>query len=82
VVYVTANLKAPAVLHVIFSDGSRSIHLPAGSTDVQVPIAVGPAPRFELLRGTARLTAGGGDDPISAVGIPPNYYYSTGAMHD
>ena len=82
VIYVTANLSAPAVLHVTLRDSSRSIALPAGSTDVQLPIAAGPAPAFELTRGTSHLTRAKGDDPISATAPLPDFYYSTGSMHD
>jgi glucan endo-1,3-alpha-glucosidase len=81
-IYLTANLKAAAVLHVSIGGTSKSISLPAGSTDVQVPITAGTAPRFQLTRGKARMIEGSGDDPISAERLPPNLYYSTGALHD
>jgi glucan endo-1,3-alpha-glucosidase len=82
VVYVTANLTSPAVLHVTCGDHSTSIPLPSGSTDVQVPVAAGPAPHFELTRGQSRLAQADGDEPISSMGPYPNFYYSTGVMQD
>jgi glucan endo-1,3-alpha-glucosidase len=82
VVYLTANLTAPAVLRVSFGATSRSVTLPAGSTDVNVPITVGYAPRLELMRGALRLAHASGKDIISTRGTYPDFYYSTGSMHD
>ena len=83
VIYVTANLTAPAILRISFGAGSKSLPLPAGSTDVQFPIsATGPAPSFELMRANSLLTHAQGDDPISAIFSLPDFYYSTGSMHD
>jgi hypothetical protein len=82
VVYFTANLAAPAVLHVFFGDQSRSVNLPAGSTDASVPVIAGYAPRFELTRGVKSLAHASGKDPVTEHGPYPNYYYSTGSMHD
>jgi len=82
VVYLTANLTAPAVLHVSFGRTSRSVPLFAGSTDVKVPVIAGHIPRFLLTRGTSRLAYASGKDPISTRAPYPNYYYSTGSMHD
>jgi hypothetical protein len=82
VLYITANLTAPAMLHVSFGEKSASLTLPAGSTDVEVPMTAGYAPRFELTRGSSRLAIASGDDPIFAHGPYPNFYYSTGSMHD
>jgi glucan endo-1,3-alpha-glucosidase len=81
-VYVTANLAAPAVLRVTAGSEVKTIDLAAGSTDVQVPMTVGSAPTFDLLRGGRRLAHGAGADPISAAAPYPNFYYSTGATHD
>jgi hypothetical protein len=81
-VYVTANLTAPAILQVSFGDQSKSVTLPAGSTDVQVPMIAGYVPHFELMRDSSRLANANGDDPITAAGPYPNFYYSTGSMHD
>jgi glucan endo-1,3-alpha-glucosidase len=82
VIYVTANLRSAAVLQVEIGNYSRKIPLPAGSTDVQIPLAAGPAPHFELMRGSQRLAEGAGDDPIVMDATYPNFYQSTGAMHD
>jgi glucan endo-1,3-alpha-glucosidase len=81
-IYVTANLRSKAVLHVAIGNYSRTIALPAGSTDVRVPLVAGPAPRFELTRGSQRLAEGTGDDPIAMDAAYPNFYQSTGAIHD
>jgi hypothetical protein len=80
--YLTANLTAPAVLHVIIGGSAHSIRLAAGSTDVQLPLAAGTAPRFDLTRGPTDLARGQGDDPISATAGLPDFYYSTGSLHD
>ena len=82
VVYVTANLTSPAVLHVSCGGHTTSIPLPSGSTDVQVPVVAGPAPQFELTRGHPHLARAHGDDPIVSTGLYPNFYYSTGVMRD
>ena len=81
-VYVTANLISPAELHVTIGATTRSIALPAGSTDVQLPLTTGPAPHFELTRNHSLLTQAKGDDPISATAPYPDLYASTGSMHD
>jgi glucan endo-1,3-alpha-glucosidase len=81
-VYITANLKSPAVLHISFGGRSRSISLPAGSSDVEIPMAAGVAPHFVLTRGGSRLASANGDDPIASSGAYPDFYYSTGMMHD
>jgi glucan endo-1,3-alpha-glucosidase len=80
---ITANLTAPAVLRVAFGETSRSISLPAGSTDVQLPLppADGHAPIFELMRGTSHLARATGDDPIAPQAPYPDLYDSTGSMH-
>jgi glucan endo-1,3-alpha-glucosidase len=82
VVYITANLVAPAVLRVTSDGKTKAIALPAGSSDIHVPLRAGPAPMFALVRGSHRLAQASGDDPISAVATHPNLYYSTGATHD
>jgi len=80
-VYITANLAAPAVLQVTAGSKVTSVDLPAGSTDVQVPMSVGSAPSFDLLRGGRKVAHAIGADPISSTSPYPNFYYSTGAMH-
>ena len=82
VIYFTANLTSPAVLHVTIGESVSSVSLPAGSTDVEVPMTAGPAPHFEVLRGNALLFQAHGDDPISATSPYPDLYYSTGSMRD
>jgi len=82
VVYVTANLTAPALLRVSFGSDVKSLTLPAGSTDVEVPLIAGHIPSFDLIRADQHLAHGVGDDPVSATGPYPNLYYSTGFMHD
>ena len=79
--YLTANLTAPAVLHVTIGSVSKSITLPAGSSDTRVPLIAGPPPHFELLRGATRIAEATGDDPVSATATYPDLYYSTGSMH-
>ena len=64
-VYVTANLTASAVLRISIGNTSQSITLPVGSTDLQLPLVAGPAPRFALSRGKLTRMAGAGDDAIS-----------------
>jgi glucan endo-1,3-alpha-glucosidase len=81
VVYVTANLTAAAVLHVTFGSDVKAIELPAGSTDIQVPMSAGSAPAFDLTRGGHQFAHATGADPIAATAPYPNLYYSTGAMH-
>ena len=82
IVYLTANLRAPATLHVSFGSITKIIDLPAGSTDVQAPLLPGYAPHFVLTRGTKQLTEATGDDAVSAERLPPDFYYSTGSAHD
>jgi glucan endo-1,3-alpha-glucosidase len=80
VVYVTANLRAPATLKVSFGGRVISKELRAGSSDVQVPAVAGFAPRFELIRGSKPVTEGAGVDVISGSGESLDLYYSTGFM--
>ncbi len=82
VIYITANLKAAAELRVSIDGTSASIALPAGSSDVYVPLVAGGPPKFSLSRGGVQLASGIGDDAISVERVPANFYYSTGAMHD
>jgi len=82
VIYVTTNLTSPATLRVTIGTRTNSMSLTAGSTDVQIPLIAGPAPKFELLRGTSLLVHAQADDPISENAPYPDLYYSTGSMHD
>jgi glucan endo-1,3-alpha-glucosidase len=83
-VYVTANLTKPGKLRVSFGSRFVTKELPAGSTDVQIPIPATPgvAPRFELERGTSRTAEGAGNDVLLTNGLVPDFYYSTGYMRD
>ena len=80
--YVTANLTAPADLTVTLGATTMTLTLPAGSSDLQLPLSPGPAPRFTLTRNHATLTQSTADDPITATAPYPNLYNSTGSMHD
>ena len=80
VVYITANLTASAALRMSIGPVTRSVDLPAGSSDVEMPLVAGPAPHFELVCKDSRRAQGSGDDPISTSGLYPNFYYSTGMM--
>lgn len=81
-IYITANLTAPAMLHVSFGKVSTSVSLPAGSTDWKVPMIAGHIPHFVLTRGPKPLADANGEDPIATRGTYPDFYYSTGCMHD
>jgi len=83
VVYVTANLTKPARLRVSFGTQCVMKELPAGSTDVRIPIpAPSSVPYFELDRGPLHVAKGAGSDVIRASDRMPNLYYSTGYMHN
>jgi hypothetical protein len=79
--YLTANLTAPAVLHITLGDGLHTLRLPAGSHDVQLPLTAGPAPIFDLTRGPTRLARAQAADPITATPPITDLYYSTGSLH-
>jgi len=82
VIYVTANLPAPAVLKVTSGSQVSTFNLPAGSSDVQAPFTVGTTPTFELDRGAvAVIPATTGTDAISASPQYNDYYYSTGFVN-
>jgi len=80
VIYVTANLTAPATLKVGTGGQSRLISLPAGSSDVQTPFLPGSVPTFELDRNGLAVLSGSGADAISATPQYNDYYYSTGDL--
>jgi glucan endo-1,3-alpha-glucosidase len=80
VVYVTANLAAPATLMVTSGSNVSTFNLQAGTTDVRAPFAVGTTPTFEVVRnGTPSIARATGADTIVAVPQFNDYYYSTGA---
>ncbi len=82
VIYVTANVPAPAVLKVTSGTMVSTFNVPTGSTDVQAPFVVGSTPTFELDRsGTAVIPATAGTDQILASPQFNDYYYSTGFVN-
>ena len=82
VVYVTANLRRAARLKVVSGSYVKVLTLPAGSTDVEVPMQSGETPVFQLTRAGRRIAAGSGNDAITADGPYRNLYYSTGSMRN
>jgi glucan endo-1,3-alpha-glucosidase len=78
--YITANLTAPAELRVTANGRTAVIHLPAGSTDVQTPLFAGGPPLIALTRGGRLLAASEAKDPILAVSQYNDFYYSTGVV--
>jgi hypothetical protein len=78
VVYVTANLTAPATLRVESGGRVTTIDVAAGSHDVAAPFLPGEPPEFTLLRGGSVLLHARGADPIDAHPKYNNFYYSTG----
>lgn len=78
--YITANLTAPAELRVRTGGQIRILRLQAGSTDVQTPILAGDPPFFELIRNGRTISSGAASDPIQATLNYNDYYYSTGTV--
>ncbi|MEA3177592.1 MAG: large repetitive protein [Gammaproteobacteria bacterium] len=79
VIYVTANVAAPATLTVTSGSQVSTFNLQAGSTDVQAPFVVGTTPTFQLDRnGAPAIARVSGTDAISAAPQFNDYYYSTG----
>lgn len=79
-IYVTANLTAPAELQVQSGKHESEVHLAAGSSDTAVMFTPGTTPQFRLMRHGKLVVAGTGKDGIAA-SLPFNdYYYSTGMM--
>ena len=78
VIYITANLNAPATLRVESGGRVTLIPLSAGSHDVSAPFAAGEAPTFTLSRAGRVVLQGRGVDPIDASPRYNNFYYSTG----
>jgi glucan endo-1,3-alpha-glucosidase len=79
-IYITANLTSPAILKVSMGTDSKTLQLPAGWTDVQVPLVPGYTPAFELSRHSATVARASGADAITTDARYPNLYYSTGSM--
>jgi hypothetical protein len=80
--YLTANLTAPSELSITIGTVTRTVSLPAGSSDLKIPLMAGAAPSFVLVRGNATLARAIGEDEIRVRGDYPDYYYSTGSMRD
>jgi hypothetical protein len=64
--YITANLSAPAEIRVTSGGRTAVLHFPAGSTDGQTPLFAGDPPRLELVRNGRTISTGEGSDPIQA----------------
>jgi glucan endo-1,3-alpha-glucosidase len=80
VVYITANLTAPAELRVTQGGETHVVKLPAGSTDAEAPIGPGAPPAFTLLRDGKAILSGAGANAIDAAPRYNSYYYSTGVL--
>ena len=80
VIYITANLTAPAEVRVTMGKHTRQLRLPSGSSDVQTPLFPGQAPSFVLLRKRRAIASASGKDPIVLSPSFNNYYYSTGEL--
>jgi hypothetical protein len=78
--YITANLTAPAELRVTTDGRPTVIHLPAGSTDAQTSLFAGDAPFVELIRNGSVLAAGKAKEPILATPQYNDFYYFTGEI--
>ena len=83
--YITANLTAPAEIRVTTGDRTAILHLPAGSTDRQTPLFVGDPPLIELTRngsvlGTNKAGTSKAKDPILVAPQYNDLYYSTGVL--
>ena len=80
VVYITAHLTAPATLKTSFGARSTTTTLPAGSTDVEIPIEPGERPAFQLLRGSRIVASGEGAESLQEHPALNNLYYVTGVI--
>lgn len=78
VIYVTANVVAPATLRIQSGDQVTELRLPAGSHDVSAPFTSGNTPNFTLIRNHRIIIRGLGRDSIKASPKFNNFYYSTG----
>jgi glucan endo-1,3-alpha-glucosidase len=78
--YITANLTAPAELRVTTGGQIKILFLQAGSTDVQTPILAGDPPLFELIRNGQTIGSDAASDPIQREFEHNDYYYSTGTV--
>jgi glucan endo-1,3-alpha-glucosidase len=80
--YITANLAAPAELHVTTGGETKILPLQAGSTDLQTPVLAGRPPILELIRNGQTIGSSTANDPIHAVVNYNDYYYSTGTVSE
>jgi glucan endo-1,3-alpha-glucosidase len=80
VIYITANLTAPAELTVTTGGHAKVLRLPAGSTDVETPLSEGNPPIFELMRNGRLLGKSTATDPVLTAPKFNNFYYSTGEL--
>jgi glucan endo-1,3-alpha-glucosidase len=78
--YITANLTAPAELRVTAGGRTAVIQLLAGSTDVQTPLFAGDPPLIELRRNGIVLGAVRAEEPILAAPKYNDFYYFTGEI--
>lgn len=78
--YITANLTAPADLHVTTGNHTSVIHLPVGSTDVQTPLLVGEPPSISLVRMDAAVISATAADAVLASPPYNDFYYSSGVL--
>jgi hypothetical protein len=79
-IYITTNLTARAVLKVSMGTDSKTLQLPTGWSDVQIPLVPGYTPAFELSRPSSTVVRASGADPITTDARYPDLYYSTGSM--
>ena len=79
-IYVTALLRAPATLEVIFGAKTTRIALPAGLTDTGVPFGKGDKPAFRLRRANHLILSGEGADRIEVSPAYNDFYYTTGEL--
>ena len=78
--YITANLTAPAELRVTSGGQTKVFRLHAGSTDSQTPLLLGDPPSFDLMRAEQILFRGKASDPILVAPKYNDFYYSTGVL--
>ena len=80
VIYITANLTAPAQLQVTSGHRTTLLNLEAGTADVEAPFEPGTPPTFLLTRSGKQIASSHGKDEIVSSPKYNNYYYSTGML--
>ena len=78
--YITANLTAPADLHIRTGGRSVALHLPRGSSDAHTPLQAGAAPSLTLTRHGSTIGSVAAADPISAAPAYNDFYYASGLL--